>query len=194
MLLNYKFFIYHRNKHLIIRMLCKYFLLFFGLSLHFLKGIVCIRKRMFTYEPYLLSELEPPHLALYYSFCFGCIRPAWTIGLWPFWGPDSSLVLLCPIQSQTQWPPSVCSCAAHAPILPSREGLVDPQFAQQHIRNIGHDIQPALWLFFLNSRGEFRRVSWKNTKKYLNYKVSVWNHSNILGNLLKGVRKNFNIY
>ena len=48
MLLNYKFFIYYRKKPLIIYMLCKYFLLFCGLSLHFLDGVVCI-----TYEPYL---------------------------------------------------------------------------------------------------------------------------------------------
>ena len=34
----------------------------------FLDGIVCI-----TYEPYLLSELEPPHVALYYSLCFGAL-------------------------------------------------------------------------------------------------------------------------
>ena len=168
--------------------------IFCGLSLHLLDGTVCITKRMFAYEPYLLSESEPPHLALYYSVCFGYISPAWTIGLWPFWGQNSSLVLLCSIQNRTQRPPSVGSCAAHAPILPSREGLVDPQFAKQHIRNIGHDIQPALWLFFLNSWGEFRRVSWKNRKKYLTSKTSVWNHSNILGNLFQGVRKNFNIY
>ena len=68
MLLYYKFFIYYRKKPLIIYMLCKYFLLFCGLSLHFLDGIVCI-----TYEPYLLSELEPPHVALYYSLCFGAL-------------------------------------------------------------------------------------------------------------------------
>lgn len=34
-----------------------------------------------TYEPHLLSQLEPPYLALYSSFCFRCICPVWTIGV-----------------------------------------------------------------------------------------------------------------
>lgn len=34
-----------------------------------------------AYDPRLLSELEPPHLALSYSFCFECISPVWTVGL-----------------------------------------------------------------------------------------------------------------
>lgn len=117
-----------------------------------------------TYEPHLLFEWKPPHLALYYSFCFQCISPGCTIRFFILLGSKIKPGAPVSYQESNTGPhalPKVGSCATHAPILPSRERLVDPKFAKQHIRNIGHDIQTTLGLFFLNSWGEYRRGPWK---------------------------------
>lgn len=97
-----------------------------------------------------------PPCALY----FGCISSAWTTGLHPFQNENQnwySAVFHPWSNMGTPWKIFKSSC----PDLPSSEWLVNPKFAQQYVRNVGHHIQTTLGLFFLSCWGEFRWDSWK---------------------------------
>lgn len=49
-----------------------------------------------AYEPHMLFELEPPHLALCF-FCFECLCPVWTIGSDLPGVKIKACALLCPV-------------------------------------------------------------------------------------------------
>lgn len=108
-------------------------------------------------EFHIPLELEIPICPV---LCFGFISPAWATGLHPFQDENQdcySAVFHPCSNTGVPWKFFKSSC----PDLPSGEGLVNPKFAQQYVRNVGHHIQTTLWLFFLGCWSEFRWDSWK---------------------------------
>lgn len=122
--------------------------------------VTLMSSKVLACEFHILLELEIPTPAHARTWCFGCISPAWTTGLDPFWDKNQDWYSFVFHQGSNRGA-SERSSKAEVVVLPSGERLVNPQFAQQYVRNAGHHIQTALWLFFLSCWGEFRRDPWK---------------------------------
>lgn len=78
----------------------------------------------------------------------------------PFRMKTKTDILWCSTHALT-WAPLLKISESSCLDLPSSEWLVNPKFAQQYVRNVGHHIQTTLWLFFLSCWGKFRWDPWK---------------------------------
>jgi len=139
-----------------------------------------------TYEPHLLFEWKPPHLALYYSFCFQCISPGCTIRFLILLG--SKIEPGAPVSYQES------NTGPHA--LP-KVGLVQPMprfylpgrdLWTRSLRSSTSEILGMTSKPHLDSSSSIAGESTEEGpgKKCLAYKMSLWNHSSNLGNFRRG--------